>query len=173
MSKQADYIAGWIDSTIHDFIVGIEEPTASMRYALITCLDSSFDVRSMLEQSKHLKSVRGKCQLVGQGILLSTRQLLAAERVDRIFFGFDEVWFFPTSHAEPKPENLILTGPEKVSPQEIDQFTHWMLSSKCSLGLGDGVGMNYCLRVRGVARYIVELFNEASLHSLEEGSESA
>jgi hypothetical protein len=173
MSKQAEYMVGWIDTTIHGFLLEVEEPTSSMAYALVTCLDSSFEVTSMLEQSKQLSGLKGKCHPVGQGILLTTRQLLAAERHNRLFFGFDEVWFFPTSEVEPKPESLVLTGPEKVSPHEIEQYSEWMRSSNCSLGLGDGAGMNFCLRIRGAARYILKAYNEASLHSLEQERESA
>ena len=168
MSKQADYMAGWIDTTIHDFLLEIEEPTSSMAYALITCLDSSFDVSSLLEQSKSLNRLKGKCQLVGQGILLTTRQLLTEERHNQLFFGFDEVWFIPSSEVEPKPESLVITGPERINSHELEEHSEWMRSSNCSLGLGDGTGMNFCFRVRGVARYIVRAFNEASRHSLKE-----
>jgi hypothetical protein len=173
MANQIDYVTGWIDTTIHDFLLDINEPPSSMAYALITCLDSSFEVASMLEQSKHLNRLQRKCHIVGQGILLTSRQLLAAERHDRIFFGFDEVWFFSHSEVRPKPENLVLTGPEKASPHDVEQYSEWMRSSNCSLGLGDGAGMNFCLRVRGVARYIVSAFNEANLHPSEQERESA
>lgn len=166
MSKQPDYVVGWVATTIHDLLLDIEEPTSSMAYALITCLDSSFDISSMLEQNRRLNSLKGKCHLVGQGILLTTRQLLTAERHNRLFFGFDEVWFFPTSDVEAKPESLVITGPERINLPEMEEYSEWMRSSNCSLGLGDGTGMNYCLRVRGVARYILRASNEASLHSL-------
>src|SRR6266481_5612227 len=98
MSRQTDYMVGWIDTTIHDFLLKIDEPTSSMAYALITCLDSNFNIPSMLEHSKHLQSLKGKIEgQVGKGILLRSRHLLAAERDNRLFFGFDEVWFFPNS----------------------------------------------------------------------------
>jgi hypothetical protein len=169
MSRQADYMAGWINTTIHDFLSTIDEPTSSMAYALITCLDSNFDVASLLEQSKHLlQGLRGKIQCVGQGILLTTRQLLTVEKNNRLFFGFDEVWFFPNADVSPKPESFVIVGPEPIGSQETDQYSEWLHSTNCSLGLGDGTGMNFCLRVRGVARFIVEAFNEAGTPSVKE-----
>src|SRR3954449_12988546 len=95
MSARAEYVSGWIDTTIHEFLQTIEEPASSMANAFITCVDSSFDIASILEQSRHLNILQGKCKTVGQGVLLTTRQLLAAQRQQRLFFGFDEIWFFP------------------------------------------------------------------------------
>ncbi len=36
----------------------------------------------------------------------------------------------------------------------------WMQRNDCSLGLGDGVGMNFCAKVRGVARYLMKALGE-------------
>jgi hypothetical protein len=167
MSRRADYVAGWIDTTIHDFLLDIEEPTSSMAYSLITCLDSNSDVVTFWDRTK-LNKLKGKCNEVGKGLLVSTRQLLSVERQHRLFFGFDEVWFFPHPDVSAKPENWVITGPEPVDPQEMQQFSEWMRSNGCSLGLGDSVGMNYCLRVRGVARYVVSALNETRLHTSDE-----
>ncbi len=166
MSRQSDYLTGRIDTTIHDFLAKIEEPTSSMAYALITCLDSDFDVPSLLHTSRHLESLKGRAQEVGQGILVTTRQLLTAHRHSRIFFGFDEVWFFPTSEVTPKPDNLVLAGPSLIDPADIEEHSEWMRVNECSLGLGDGTGMNFCFRVRGVARYIVQAFSEAGIQEV-------
>lgn len=170
---QAEYVAGWIDTTIHDFLSSIQEPTSSMAYALVTCLDSSFDFASFRDCSKRMGELNGKCKWVGQGLLLTTRQLLAVERHDRLFFGFDEVWFFPKGDITAKPESWVITGPELINPQEIGQYHEWMRSNNCSLGLGDGTGMNYCLRAKGAARYVVTAFNAARLHSFDESPEIA
>jgi hypothetical protein len=162
MSKHADYMAGWIDTTIHDFLSEIDEPTSSMGYALITSLDSSTDIPALLEKSKHLSALQGKHQVVGTGIVVSTRQLLLAQKKNRVFFGFDEVWFFPHADISPKPDGLAIVGPEPIGAQEMEEHDEWLRSNNCSLGLGDGAGMNFCLKVRGVARFIVEAFNEAN-----------
>ena len=38
-----DYVAGRLDSSIHDFLEGFSPNAASTKYALITCLDSNFE----------------------------------------------------------------------------------------------------------------------------------
>jgi hypothetical protein len=105
---------------------------------------------------------------VGKGALVATRQLLAADRRDRLFFGFDEVWFFPSSEITRKPPDLIITGPNFIDARQIERHGAWLASNHCSLGLGDGAGMNYCLKVRGVAKYIIQSLNESNLHALQD-----
>lgn len=173
MASHDDYITGWIDTSIHDFLSDIKDPTSSMAYALITCLDSDFNVHSLVEESKHLKGLRGKLSVVGQGILVTTRQLLAADKCDRLFFGFDEVWFFPNADVKPKPSALVITGPEPISSDETDRYGEWLRLNNCSLGLGDGTGLNFCLKIRGVARYIVEAFKDANSQAAKAKRESA
>jgi hypothetical protein len=173
MAIRGDYMAGWINTTIHDFLEEIDEPTSSMRYALITYLDSSSEVSSIFTKGKHLIDLRSKYRAIGTGALLTTRQLIAAQRQRRIFFGFDEVWFFPSPDISSKPESLVITAPYSIDSEQIEQYSEWLTSNRCSLGLGDGMGMNYCLRIRGVARYIVQAINESNPHLLNGERESA
>ena len=173
MAGQSDYMSGWINTTIHDFLEEIDDPSSSMRYALITSLDSNPDVSSLFTKSQHLTDLREKYQVVGTGALLTTRHLLAAQRQRRFFFGFDEVWFFPHSDISIKPEGFVITGPCSIDSEQIERYSEWLASNKCSLGLGDGVGMNYCLRIRGAAKYIVQAINESHPHPLDGERESA
>lgn len=173
MTKQAEYVAGWIDTSIHAFLAGIDDPSSSMSYTLITCLDSCFDMPTLLQKSKHLAPLKDKCELVGNNLLVSTRQLLAAERRQRIFFGFDEIWFFPDGESEAKPNDFILVGSEKRHGGVSDNFARWMHDNRCSLGLGDGIGMTFCLRARGAARYIVRAFNNTATEEQPSERESA
>ena len=171
MMNRSPVSIGWIGTSIHDFLSAIEEPPSGMTYTLITCLDSSFDIPSLLNTSQALEPLRGKCSTVGQGILVSTRQLLAAERRQRIFFGFDELWFLDRRVVEPKPKELVITGPNRISEETVIGLAPWMEASGCSLGLGDGLGMNFCARLRGVARHLVEILSE--LKSEEQQSRQA
>src|SRR5437016_404680 len=104
MARPHQYTVGWLDSSIHAVVPTIGEPPASMAYALITCLDSSRDLPLMRETSKHLRQFRGQGELIGRGLLLPTRLLVAAEPRDALFFGYDEVWFFPKPDVSPKPD---------------------------------------------------------------------
>lgn len=163
MEKQAEYVAGWIETSIHDFLAEIAEPPSGMAYALITCLDSNFDGAFLLKESKHLEGLRDKCELIGSGILTTTQQLLAADRREQIFFGFDEVWFFPHADIRPKPTELIITCPAQIGADHLNDLIEWMQSNDCSLGLGDGMGMNFCLKARGMAKNIVRALSQAGL----------
>ena len=85
MQKSSPYTAGWIDTTIHDFLSEIDSPPHSMAYVLITCLDSSSDVASIFENNPALQSFRGAAKIVGKGVLLPTRRLAAIDRFAQAF----------------------------------------------------------------------------------------
>ena len=157
---------GWMDTSIHDFLSEIEEPSSDMAYTLVTCLDSSSDVVSLSDNSPLLKKFKNQGKFVGKGVLLTIRRLLALERRQRISFGFDEVWFFPQALVSPKPENVVITGPNKIPSEMTPDLTEWMRSNGASLGLGDGEGMNFCARLHGVARRLVESLSGPKLSLL-------
>lgn len=48
------------------------------------------------------------------GLLVPAELLLEANSTQQIFFGFDEVWFFPSDPSEPKPDSAWLVGPARV-----------------------------------------------------------
>src|SRR5438876_4354724 len=95
MINYKNYIAGWLDSSIHDFFEVFPPTFNSMEYALITCLDSNPDPGSLIEKSPSLKPLTGEAHPLGRGLILPTKRLLEVESYDQVFFGFDEVWFFP------------------------------------------------------------------------------
>lgn len=173
MPRQSQYVTGWIDTTIHDFLSEIDEVPSNMTYVLVTCLDSSFDIASLLSESRRLRGLREQCKPVGDGALLTTRRLLAAERLQRIFFGFDELWFLPDPQVDPKPPDLVITGPHRIDAQHLARLTEWMRANCCSLGLGDGTGMNFCARLRGVARNLVRAFSEAQRTMYDKNQKTA
>jgi hypothetical protein len=153
--RTADYCAGWMDSSIHQFLADIGSPSSRMKYALITCLDSSFDVASLLRTSDALEPLSSKAVTRGNGILVSTSRLLTAERSARIFHGFDEVWFFPSRDVAPKPRRICIIGPLILSGDPAPEIVEWMDANGCSLGLGDGTGLNFVAKLRGIAKYLV------------------
>src|SRR6266478_1218700 len=116
MPNNMDYTIGWVDSTIHEFLLGLElPPPDAMGYALITCLDSCFDLPTVVERSREIRSAGLTGKFVGMGFLVKTRELLSRERKHPIFFGFDEVFFFASPPRKGKPDQVILVGPEKLS----------------------------------------------------------
>jgi hypothetical protein len=170
---RADYFAGWIDTTIHDFLLKVQEPSSSMAYALITCLDSSVDLPALVRTSSPLRELEGRSEIVGQGLLLKTRHLLNAVRQNRIFYGYDEIWFFPHSKISPKPAGVFLVGPHRLPNELPETLVNWMKETRCALGLGDGTGMNFCARIRGLARHLLQASSDAASASLQTSRESA
>ena len=167
MASLKDYVIGWINKSINEFLSEDDELYHSNSYALITCLDSNPDVSSvfrLFEDKKSLPLLVPNLP-VGRGVLVPTRRLIAANQSRRIFFGFDEIWFFPGKKITPKPDDLTITRPGPIDPLEIEHHAAWMNSNGCSLGLGDGEGMNYCLKVQGVARTVVRALNESMTHT--------
>jgi len=156
--RTADYCAGWMDSSIHQFLADIGTPSSRMKYALMTCLDSSFDVASLLRTSDALKPLSSQAVTRGNAILVSTNRLLTAERSARILHGFDEVWFFPSRDVAPKPKRICITGPLILAGDPPPEIVKWMESNNCSLGLGDGTGLNFVAKLRGIAKYLVNEF---------------
>jgi hypothetical protein len=150
-----NYSSGWIDSSIHQFLSEIQRHPTSMTYALITCIDSCFDVSSMMTSSSGLSKLNRDAKCVGKGVVVPTKKLLSIDRDDRIFFGFDEVWFFPQARVSPKPDNICLTGPSEQPIDLSSNIVTWMSRNKCTLGLGDGTGLNFVARFTGIAKYIV------------------
>lgn len=157
--RQSPYASGWVDSSIHDFILGISEFPAGMTYALITSLDSTLEPAKLLAKSPALQAVAKKATHVGDGFLIPSRMLLA-ETQTRIFFGFDEVWFFDHRDISEKPAALTLVGPRKATETMLEPHLSWLTSNGCTLGMGDGAGLNYCARVRGVARLLLDAFQD-------------
>ena len=160
MSTSRGYIVGWMNTSINDFLDEMEHPSPATAYALITCLDSNPDVSSVFQGNNKLVDFKRLNIPIGQGVLMTTKNLIAANKRTRIFFGFDEIWFFPNSKITPKPHEVVITRPPEIDLQDSSLQFLWMKSNKCSLGLGDGEGMNYCLKVQGAARYVVQAFNE-------------
>ena len=148
-----DYVAGWLDSSIHEFMEHFPRTSTRMTFALITCLDSNLDPMSLLSKSPELKSLARDVKPVRKAILLPTERLLDAG--SQLFFGFDEVWFFPSEKIKPKPESAWLVGPKRIDQAKLDKLGHWMADNDCSLALGDGDGLNLIVKARGLVRYLI------------------
>jgi hypothetical protein len=150
-----DYVAGWLDSSIHDFLEVLPPKAASTKYALITCLDSNPNSASLRNKSPELKSIARRLQVLGSGLLLPTELLLEIDSRNPIFFGFDEVWFFPNNSIKPKPEPASIVGPARLNQTTFDKLGTWMSDNSCSMALGGGEGLNFVVRARGFVRFLL------------------
>jgi hypothetical protein len=161
MMHYQQYVAGWLDSSVHDFLRILPASFRSTKFALITCVDSNVDVRALLDKSPELKRIESAARSVENGLLLPTKLLIEADLQNQILFGFDEIWFFPSETIQPKPKSLGLVGPARIDQAELDKLGKWMSRNSCSLALGDGEGLNFIVKARGLTAYLLG-------HSLEQ-----
>ena len=121
------------------------DPTLFTRfgYLLITSIDSSTDVGGLATGYHLLEHCTG-CSLLGEGLVVPAAQLAQIAREFNLFNGFDEVWCFDRRPGVAMPTMIALVAPLNVErdppPHGLEE---WMRQSGCTLGLGDGDGLNY------------------------------
>lgn len=150
-----DYVAGWLDSTVAEFLGQFADVPTDMAFALVTCLDSHRNPAALLRKSPELRAVARSARAVGTGILLPTDVLLTTSAKGDIFYGFDEVWFFPHADVVPKPDTAWLVGPHRVGNPKLRRLGRWMAANDCTLGLGDGEGLNFVVKAGGLLRHLL------------------
>lgn len=149
------YVAGWLDTSMHDFLSVLPPNRESTRYALITCLDSHRKPASLRRKSPELRPITKHLHVVGNALFLATELLVETELRSQIFFGFDEVWFFPGEDIEPKPDSEWLVGPPRLNQSRLKKLGDWMSNNSCSLGLGGGEGLNFVVKAHGLVKYVL------------------
>lgn len=150
------YVAGWMNASVRDFVKRLPS-NASTQYALITCLDSDINPRALFEQGK--LPVLEDAVIVGDGILVPTEVLLHSPG-NELLHGFDELWFFPSQLVTPKPSGVWIVGPSRIKRKKVHALGDWMLETSCSLAIGDGEGLNYIIKAKGLARHIISSSNQ-------------
>jgi hypothetical protein len=150
-----DYVAGWLDGSIHDLLPRLPGTARSTRFALITCLDSDLAPGSLLRKSPALRPIADAARVVKKGILVPTARLLEADIENQVFFGFDEVWFFPDDDIKPRPDSAWLVGPNRIDRGKLDKLGSWMTDNGCSLALGDGDGLNFVVKAHGLVKHVI------------------
>jgi hypothetical protein len=148
------YVAGWLNTSIADFLSALPRNSDSAAYALITCLDSDPDPASILKNDPDLVAANG-IHALKKGVVLPSKLLHKASLRSRLFVGFDEIWFFPTPEIQPKPPSASIVGPKRIDQQTLDLLAHWMDQNGCSLAVGDGGGLNVIVKAYGLVKYVI------------------
>src|SRR5436309_1476581 len=126
MVHYKEYVAGWLDSSIEDFLAELPRNSGHAAYVLITCLDSSFKVASLLKKNSSLRAVMNGVKTVKKGAIVPLKLLQKASLRDALFVGFDEIWFFSTDKIQPKPESASIVGPNRIDQGTLDKLGSWM-----------------------------------------------
>jgi len=161
MPSYKDYIAGWINSSVRTFMEDFPRTSSRMRYALITSLDSDSQPARMLDRINGAFEFPKGTEALGGGLLIPTASMLREHAFRDLFFGFDEVWFFPERPRRPRPPGCSIVGPRRVDQRKLDVLGPWMARESCSLALADGVGLNFIVKARGLVRYLLSQSGDA------------
>ena len=135
--------SGWVEANIHLLLHDHPQLIGNFPWALVTSLDSSLDIPAMPSVQKALEKTATKSFELGKSLVVSGSDLVEMETSYELFFGFDELWLF-----REYPIQLDLPGAWIVAPRDLSegipsQVEEWTLESRCVLGLGDGIGLNY------------------------------
>ncbi len=149
------YVAGWLDSSIHEFLATLPLSSSGAAYALITCLDSNLDLSSLLKKNREFRSALRGARPLKKGLVVPSKVLQEASVRNQLFVGFDEVWFFPSNEIAAKPESSWIVGPDRIDQGKLDKLGRWMADNGCSLALGDGDGLNVIVKAHGLMKSLV------------------
>ena len=141
MKKVKALSTGWIRTRVASII----DMPILMRFSLslITSLDSETELAGS-KIGREIVERHSECRFFGAGIMVPCSLLKGANKEMNLFNGFDELWFFDTPPASPKPRDVSLVAPLNLSEEPLPlAVNHWMQSSHCGLGIGDGLGLNY------------------------------
>lgn len=112
---------------------------------LLATLDSDADLVAMTTIRSLMERHPG-CWFLGTGLVLSGRVLVQVANDFAIFDGFDEIWRFAAEPRIAKPASVSLLSPQDLETEDVRDLLGWMTDYGCTLGLGDGVGLNYAVR---------------------------
>jgi hypothetical protein len=149
------YVAGWLDTSIHDFLARIPGKSGRAAFALITCLDSDPNPAAILKKDSQLRALLNGVKILRNALLVPSRLLEQQNVRDTLFSGFDEVWFFRSETVKPKPNATSIVGPNRIDQSKLDLLGPWLDANQCSLALGDGCGLNLIVKAHGLVREVV------------------
>ena len=153
MKNSDGFNAGWIDTSIGALLQN-SRLIHQFEAVLVTSIDSSRDL-SQMRVTREILQHYPECQLLGAGLVVPSDRFEDFSTTFKLFTGFDEVWWFDAKPLLAKPDELSLVAPLNLATDEIpSEVTHWMHESKCRLGLGDGIGLNFVTSDEGIAKML-------------------
>lgn len=155
MISYRNYVAGWLNMSVSELLDVLPDTSKRLTYTLITCVDSNRNPSSLLQTSPELRPLSQNAYPLGTGLLVPTKTLLTSRRTQPIFYGFDELWFFPDKPLRPKPDTAWLVGPGRIEHRTFRELGSWMNQTSCSLAVGGGTGLNFAIKAGGLVKYLL------------------
>jgi len=134
---------GWLQDWIRHLVDSDWCVLKEFRYVLVTCTDSTGDVKSTTTARKTVES-EDSCSFLGRSLVVGNARIIdVAVRYD-LFSHFDEMWLYQEPPLVGKPPGTSIVSPVDLNTETPPkELLDWFVASNCLLGLGDGIGMNY------------------------------
>jgi hypothetical protein len=142
MKKINNFWIGRVEASIGLLIEDLPELLIHYQYVLISCIDSSRNLRTLKSLAQAINGLTD-LQFVNGALLMKINDFLKIANTYNLFNGFDEIWLFSSSPLNNLPHEIWITGPLDISKEIPNDLIQWMMNSGCGLGLGDGIGLNF------------------------------
>jgi hypothetical protein len=151
---------GWLNASIRDIIYKCPTILSQFPVIMITSIDSTNDIARIVKYHD-IFSLFPKCKMLGLSLLVPGVDIPDMQKLFHLFNGFDEIWCFEHAPIFAKYSGASLVGPYNVEHDTMrTEVACWMIDSKCSLGLGDGIGLNYVTPCHDISHVLKQTFVE-------------
>jgi uncharacterized protein YuzE len=131
---------GHLNASIGDTLRDDPKLLSAFPFILVTCIDSNNSPDTMSDVCRRFP----QCEPMSGSILVPGRLIRNVRAAFNFFTGFDEIWCFATRPRATKLRDASIVAPFDVISDDVEtELVRWCRESKCQLGLGDGVGLNY------------------------------
>lgn len=142
----------WLPSlAIPDVLSTVLAAEANAKYVLVTVIDSTPQVRQLPSIVPLLDQLGMFYRAVDDDVVIKAADLSALVNRHHILSGFDEIWLCRDIPRAGKPVTFQITSDVPFGNDPPAGLLNWMLASTCTVGLGDGDGLNLATTEQTVA----------------------
>ena len=142
--ERAETLWGWNqDLDIPAAVARLDQSWLDQKYVLISGLDSSFDMRGVVDPRPLLDDLNAESWALGRHIAIEGPTFGHLLWAHEYFGGFDEVWFFDEMPVDQEPDAPRLTTDRKLLERPASVLTNWLQENRGVAGLGDGDDLNW------------------------------
>jgi hypothetical protein len=144
--------SGWnAELDIPTAVAGLPVDPYASCLVLVSMLDSTPNVRMLPSVVPLLVAHDLWHHVVDDDVAIEFATLATLIDEHGMFSGFDEIWFCSRAPVMGKPKHLRITSDRPLESEPSAALVEWMTASSCSIGLGDGDGLNFVTRDRALA----------------------
>lgn len=148
---------GWLDASIGALAHNDATPLSRFAFLLITSIDSNPNLQG-IPAAQQIVEIYPDCAFLDAGLIVPGAVLKGISERFSLFTGFDEAWCFDEEPEVGKPVDLTIVSPLNLGEDDPPQgLAAWMDTSRCKLGLGDGIGLNFATPNEEIARTLQQL----------------